>query len=305
MASGWTLQNIILKVRNISGSPSQDQLTDEQITDYINNYYKYIMPFELKEQIQLKFYDFYTVPFQDVYKFNGYFLTNQPLCWANGLPVTYFQDPDIFWKDWPAQYAQDPVATGDGTTTTFNGTTQANPICMQTVYITDGESQTFVDDGNGGFGYQDPTTGVFTPVLGSINYGTGVYNITFPVAPASGTNIVINYVAIQANLPQAILYYTDPYQDQFNFTLRPIPDQVYKIRLQGFINPTELSNDQQIPSLQEWGQLIAYGAALDIFADRGDSGSRDEIYDLYQRFERIALGRYTQQLDSVKPIPRF
>lgn len=305
MAAGWTLANIVAKVRNITGTPSQDQLTDNQITDYINNYYKFIMPFELKEQIQLKFYDFYTEPFKDIYEFQGRFLTNQPMCWADGNPVTYYQDPDLFWKAYPQQYANDPVGTGDGSTLTFPGTCQATPICQQTVYITDGASQTFVDDGDGNFGSQDPDTGVFTTITGEINYETGVFTVTFPTAPASGDSIYIKYVAVQQNTPQGILFYTDPYSDHFQFTLRPIPDQVYKIRLEGFINPTELSNDSDIPSLQEWGQLIAYGAAMDIFADRGDTNSRAEVYDLYLRFERVALGRYVQQLDSTRPIPRF
>lgn len=311
MASGWTLSNIISKVRNIVGAPSVDQLTDNQIIDYINNYYKYIMPFELKTQIQLKFYDFYTIPFQDVYEFRGQFLTNQPNAWANGNPVAYYQDPNIFWKDWPAQYAQDPVGTGDGNTFSFSGVTQAQPIAMQTVYITDGDIQTQVDDGIAPLGTGEflnlatDGTPITFPTVGSINYQTGSYSTTFPVAPSIGSNIVINYVALQANTPQGILFWTDPYQDHFTFTLRPIPDQVYKIRLDGFINPTELLDGTDIPSLQEWGQLIAYGASLDIFADRGDSGSRDEIFDLYQRFERVALGRYVQQLDSSRPLPRF
>jgi hypothetical protein len=305
MSSGWTLTNIILKVRNITGTPSQDQLTDLQITDYINNYYKYIMPFELKEQIQLKFYDFYTIPFQDVYKFQGRFLTNQPCAWADGFPVTYEQDPDIFWKHWPQQYNQDPVASGDGTTVGFSGVTQAQPIAQETVYITDGDTQTFVDDGQGGFGDQDPNTNNFVSVIGAINYGTGIYNISFPNPPALNAAIVIKYCSMLANIPRGILFYTDPYRDEFNFTLRPIPDAVYKIRLQGFINPSELTGTEETPSLQEWGQLIAYGAALQIFADRGDSNSRAENYDLYQEFERVALGRYVQQLDSSRAIPRF
>lgn len=305
MSSGWTLSNIILKIRAITGTPSQDQLTDAQITDYINNYYKFIMPFELKEQIQLKFYDFYTEPFKDIYDFQGRFLTNQPMCWADGNPVTYYQDPDLFWKAYPQQYDNDPVGSGDGVTQSFSGTMQATPVCRQTIYITDG-TQTYVDNGSGKFGSQDPDTGVFTDLASSnIDYETGTYGIVFPTAPEDGASIYIKYVAVLENTPRGILFYTDPYEDKFLFTLRPIPDQVYKIRLEGFINPTELSSDSDIPSLQEWGQLIAYGSAMDIFADRGDTNSRAEIYDLYQRYERVALGRYVQQLDSSRPIPRF
>ncbi len=184
--------------------------------------------------------------------------------------------------------------------------TQAQPLAQETVYITDGISQTLVDDGKGSFNSQDPITGALTSVPGTIDYGTGVFtNVTFPLAPILNAAIVIKYSSMQANIPRGMLFFTDPYRDEFAFTLRPIPDQVYKIRLQGFINPTELLSGTDIPSLQEWGQLIAYGAALQIFADRGDSNSRAENFDLYQEFERVALGRYVQQLDASRAIPRF
>jgi len=229
----WDLASIRAKVRNVTGRPSTDQISDASLNTYINNYYIFTMPFELKEQITDQFLKFKTTPGVDIYSFPGGYFTDQPGAYADGFPMVFYQDPDIFFQDWPQQYAVDNIATGNGTTTLFTGGLQNPPIIIGTLFITaddpTGNQQIVADNGpdvtqllavgNGGAVYSG-TLGVFpiTPDTlritdgvetltdtgsglivgtlggsGTINYTTGVYSITFNSVVAVGIDINASY----------------------------------------------------------------------------------------------------------------
>ena len=287
--AGWTLSNIRTKLRNVAGMPSQDQLSDASANAYINDYMVYTMPHELKVQIQNNFLDFKTTPGVNVYAFPGAYLTDSPGAYADGFPLIFYQDPDIFYQDWPQQYNVDSVAGGDGVTTNFSGVTQGFPIIIGTYFITDG-IQVLQDQGDG------TLSGDGT---GTINYATGAFSATFTNPPASTLTIYDKYQAYQANRPQGCMFFEN------EFTLMPVPDQVYQIRMQGFVLPTLLVSDTDIPTQPEWGPLIAYGAALELFADRGDNDNYERYYPLLKRQENVALSRTIQQYSYEQSVPRF
>ena len=374
----WSLSNIRQKVRNLTGTPSEDQLTNFEVDQYINNYYIYEMPHELKVQIENNFLDFKTEVGVDVYAFPGAYLTDSPGAYADGFPLIFYQDPDIFYQDWPQQYAVDNLFTGDGVTVTFSGGLQNPPIIIGTCFITDGiqvlqdtgtsvmtqtidvgdgtavytdtlgafpiisgsfsatsGNEIFSDNGNGtltsnlgGTGTINYTTGVWAltfanvvPVgtnivgtytvqtlgigtfagngFGTINYITGAISVTFEIPPASTATIYGKYQGYQSNRPQGIMFFEN------KFTVRPVPDQVYQIRMQGFVLPNGLNTDESTPLQMEWGPLIAYGAALDIFDDRGDKENYNRYFQSFKRFENIALGRTIQQYTAEQSVPRF
>lgn len=376
----WNLSQIIKKTRAITGTPSQDQLSDQQITDYCNTYYQFTMPFELKEQINQQPYNFDTLPNQDVYPVLNAFQTEEPMAYANGFPLIFYQDRDIFYQDWPQQYTQDQVGIGAPLQKTFTGSTQSSPVIPGTFTITDGAQiindqgtrivgqqiavgtasvgpyagilasfpiqpgtlevtdngiETFLDNGlgtliggGGGTGTINYTTGAFSltffvavatgvPItasyslpsgalsgngFGTINYVTGVFSATFNAAPAVGVLVSDNYQGYQPARPQGVLFYNN------EFTFRPIPDQVYQITMQGFITQValdDISNPSELPLQTEWGQLIAYGASLEIFSDRGDLGNYNAYYPVFKRYENVALGRFVEQYQNAQSVPRF
>lgn len=378
----WNLTTIIKKIRNITGTPDSSQLSNDQIIDYINTYYSFTFPFELKEQINLQPVNFFTHANIDTYAFSGAFLTNAPQVFVNGYKVEYYESRDVFFQDWPQQYAQDSVATGNNSTKTFTSSTQAFPVIPETFFITDGTQilsdngavlsteqiaigtavvgynstldlipvvpgsisitdgvETFTDAGGiltgdkGGFGTIVYSTGVWsltfntsvvagvnimatyannatTRILsgdgtGTINNVTGAYTADFNNAPSSTQTVLANYQAYVADRPRGVLYYNS------TFTFRPIPDQVYPVTLQGYITQTQFSstlNDNipnQSPLQTEWGLLIAYGASVEIFADRGDNQAYNEAYMLMKRYEAVALNRTIQQYESQRGLPRF
>lgn len=380
--AGWNLANIRTKLRNVTGMPSQDQLTDDSANAYINNYGTYQLPHELKTQIQNNFLDFKTTPGINMYSFPGAYLTDSPGAYADGFPLIFYEDPDIFYQDWPQQYNVDSVAAGDGVQTMFTGTTQGFPIIMGSFFITDGEQvlqdtggsdvndvtiatgnggtaysgtlgsfpvqggtfnavggigatspESFTDNGNGtltgsqgGTGTVNYTTGAWTLTFnaavtsglaiqasysveglgvlsgdgsGTLNYATGAFSASFNSAPSSSLTVYDKYIAYQGNRPQGVLFF------QNQFQLMPVPDQVYQIRMQGFVLPAQLVDDSDIPAQAEWGPLYAYGAALEIFADRGDTENYDRYYPILKKFEAVALSRTVQQYDPMQGVPRF
>lgn len=297
-SSGWTLTNIIQKVRDVTGTPSSDQLTDAQITAYINDYQVYTMPSELKEQVQNNFLEFKTQVGINEYPMPGGFFTNAPGAYADGFPLIFYEDPDIFFQDWPQQYAVNTVGVGTGVQTTFTGVVQNPPLIVESFFITD-SVQVVQDIGvvspdvypNGTLSGPDGT--------GTINYLTGAFSVTFNAAPASTLTVYCKYLGYAPNRPQGVLWYENI------FTFMPVPDQVYQILMQGFIQPALLVNPSDTPAQQEWGPLIAYGASLDIFSDRGDTDNYDRYYPIMKRFENVALSRTIQQYTPMQGVPRF
>ena len=290
----WTFADIQAKVRNVTGRPSTDQMSDTDLKNRINNYYVYTMPFELKEQIENQYLTFLTTPGVDVYAFPGGYFTDSPGAYADGFPLVFYQDTDMFFQDWPQQYAVDNIATGDGVTTSFSGGLQSPPVIIGTLFITaddpTGFQQVVTDQGNG------TLTGNGT---GTINYLTGAYTVTFTVAPASTAIIYAKYQGYSGNRPQGCLFFNN------EFTMRPVPDQAYQILMQGYVQPTLLVNSTDVPMQPEWGPVIAYGTALEIFADSGDNENIDRYYPIFKRFENVALGRTIQQYTAEQSVPRF
>ncbi len=313
-ATSWTAQDIIKKVRNITGTPvsatNQSALSDDDIANYINTYYTFVMPYELKEQVNFQPFNFQALPNIDEYTFQGLTQTGQPMAYADGFPLIFYQDRDIFFQDWPQQYGSDNIATGDGVTTLFAGTTQAFPIIQggpsgtPGIFILTDGSQVIFDKSNGIL-YQ--TVLGFDTIVGTLNYISGAFSATFNTAPASTATIYNKYQAYQPARPQGVLLDSTDIttSDTLTLTFRPVPDQLYAITLQGYIVQTQLSTTGSTPLQTEWGQLIAYGAALEIYSDRGDLVAYNQTFPIFKRYENVALGRFVQQLDNVQSVPRF
>lgn len=285
----WTRARIRTKIRDLTGSPLGSQISDDDINQRINDYYRYKMPLDLKTDIEKAFLGFKTVPGQDIYAFPEGFFTDQPGIYADGYECVFYQDPDVFYQDWPEQYAVDIIGVGDGSTTTFTGTLQNPPLIISSMFVSDNVSVLQSQD-NGTFSGDGS---------GTIDYATGVYSVDFSVPPSSQSQIYAKYIGYTGNRPSGCLFFEN------QFTLRAVPDQVYQIKLQGFVVPSSLDNDTDVPLQQEWGPLIAYGASLEIFADRSDFSSYNDIYPVFLQYESVALARTAEQLSSQQSVPRF
>ena len=294
-----TLQNIYIKVRRLTRSPSDDQLDDNEINDYINNFVLYDLPehlrlFNLRGVVEFytaanqQFYDTVNVPDTDpLYNFKNKYITIHEPVYVAGFRRYFTQSREQLYNIWPQIESIQTFAVGNNIQTRYTGFVTGYPIQPYSV------SFNSVDAANNTLVMKDlpcilpPAVGPSTnfgnlivptnaPVAANavdpanyINYLTGQYVVTFTAPPGIGANVNSQSVPYAAGIPQAVLYYDD------KFWFRPIPDQAYKVSFEAYFRPTELlsTNPTQQPDLDQWWQYIAYGAAIKVFQDRMDMDS--------------------------------
>jgi hypothetical protein len=147
---------------------------------------------------------------------------------------------------------------------------------------------------------QNIDTSLFIPNLvptapaSTLNPITGVYNINFAQPPKMSQDIVIRTVPLNATVPAAILYFDNA------FTVRPVPDQPYRIDLQVTTRPSEMLVGTQTPEFAQWWQYIAYGAAKKLFEDRMDLESVSSIMPEFINQETLVNRKSIRQNSSLR-----
>ena len=318
------------KVRRITGRPSAAQITDAEIDDYINTFYRFDLPEHLRLESLRVNYEFNTRPNIAVYDFpRNTYLTNMPPVFIAGYRSYMTQSRENFFRVNPQlNFLQQSVATGNGTAGVYTGTANDVPImpgykpnppgaysdssiaendipasdlkwnviisASGTPDPTSGIAPdvTLVDDGQGNL--FDPTDASTDPAgsRGSINYITGALSFTFASVIPSGNAINIQYIPYVASRPQAVVFFED------QFILYPVPDQAYTVSFEVYKYPTALATATDDPQLQEWWQLLAYGAADKIFADNADFEDLEKFRPLLKEQMDLVLRRTIVQQTS-------
>ena len=90
----------------------------------------------------------------------------------------------------------------------------------------------------------------------------------------------------------------------------PIPDAVYYIKMPCIIRPTTLSAASDIPSAggkeyEEWGSVIAHGAALDILEKTGEDDRYSKVQEWYRREKLYLKKKGVFQDASKRPYCKF
>lgn len=298
-----TLSAIRSKVRKLTARISASQITDAQIDDYVNTYYLYDMP-ETLRLLKLKdIFTFTTEPNIEFYPFdNENYITVEGPVYCGGQQMQYFQDLDLFYRQWPKVNFIQQFATGNGGAGPYTGFVTSTPFLRshnisptslvgKDVRIlitanTSGSSATSaIDDGNGGL--VDANTGA--ALAGSINYTTGAIDVTFSNIVPAGTPINIQCIPYVASMPRTICFY------QNQFLVRPVPDKAYIIEINAFRYPTQLLAANDSPELDFWWQLLAYGAALKILVENGDYENAESLRPYYTEQLLIVQRRTIKQ----------
>lgn len=130
--------------------------------------------------------------------------------------------------------------------------------------------------------------GGYTTSVNTINYLTGVINVTMPVAIPAGQNINVQCYYFQSGLPRAILFYNN------TLTLRSPPDKQYLVEIDAYLTPSAfLSTSQGIP-FAYMAEYIARGAARKILADTGDV-EQFQFYEPLFREQEILVWKRSQR----------
>lgn len=120
---------------------------------------------------------------------------------------------------------------------------------------------------------------------GTVNYVTTQITVNFPVAPAAGTMINVWASTYQVGRPYNLLFWNN------EFTIRPVPDNVYLVEVEAFQTPSQFMMTTDNPILNQWSQYIAYGAASEILRDRQDMEGVANLQEGFKRQEGLVLER--------------
>lgn len=303
-----TLAAIRAKVRNITRTPSEDQLTTSQLDEYINTFIQYDFPSNLRLFSLRTIFSFYTKPFVDRYDTNTtdasseffnfknkYISVHQPVFLA-GIQGFYTQNREIFYGYYPqTNTVANIVPVGNGTAGPYTGTLSARPIMQSnaqtnvTFSTTDINGNTMVlrdyplTESLGLLGLPNIPETVSPSPYGQINYITGQYTLFFPQPVLASAPISSSTIPYQPGKPIAMLYYDD------QFIIRPVPDKSYIINIEADVRPTELLNASEVPELEQWWQYIAFGASRLYFQDTSNYDSLNLIEPMFKEQESKVL----------------
>jgi len=325
-----TLDDIITKVRKLTGAGTDLQLTRAQIIDYINSFYLYDFPAEFRSLKLKDIYTFNTIQGLDTYPFDyNHWSTVQSPAYCMKRPIALYTNKWNFYGQSYNWQFQDNFASGVGTSGPYSGTLTSTPILasvnnnpmvftpapalgpfptgvpvafpqanisrIQNILITanTATSSLHVTDDSAGNLIGDCLPN------GTINYQTGVIsNLRFSAAIPSGNPIQAQYSPYQPTVPLSILF------QQQQFILRPVPDRGYPIEITAYRLPSQAllgsedpnnPNTAGVPELLEWWETIAFGAAKKAFEDRwDDDGVASMDKSLKERYANNEARTYAQ-----------
>jgi hypothetical protein len=149
-----------------------------------------------------------------------------------------------------------------------------------------------MNPGDAPFG--NTSLGTYNTTTNTINYLTGVCNVTFPIAPAAGAHINAQVFYFQTGLPRGILFYDNV------ITLRSPPAQQYLVEMDAYLSPCAFLRTTDAIPYGYMAEYIARGAARKILSDTGDV----EQFQFYEPFfleqERLVWKRSQRQWTSTR-----
>lgn len=335
-APGSLLSDVILWVRRIVKTTSDQALTDDTIRDYINRFYMYDMParlqlFELKRQ-----YSFDTEPNINYYTFPPRNAQNQleqdyplimPPIYCDGTEIGYFQDTFQFYRAFPEQIFNEQPLNGDngvsythtlsnhpiqraykevGISQISSGTPPENQQFLNPGIIISAESpvmQFIVDSGElnaQGLGILDQVDSQFQNIVsqgaGTVNYITGELIFNFSTLVDDGTPITIQSKPYQASRPVAIMYF-DNYIKTY-----PVPNKAYRIDINCQVTPAMFLGSNSAVPYSYMAEYIARGAARKLLSDEGDT-EQIQFYEPFFKEQEVQVLRRTSRQAQVLRTP--
>ncbi len=305
--SNWQLSDIRNKVRRVTGRLTTREISDLEIDRYINQYYQYTFPADVKLERAHTYYEFVTSANVQSYVLPDGYTNFEPPGSIDLGYIQWYQEPAAFYDQNPSLINRLTIGTGDGSTVAFSTTVSSFPILPDTLVITDNVE--IFEDTNTTW----TTSNVaITGSLGgsaTVNYLTGVMSVTFNTAPADGQAIFASFVNFVAGRPTAVLLYDNL------FTFYPVPDTSYRFKAKAYANNLVKTsagvvqpffvNITDSPLLEEWGPTIAYGASRDIHTNYGEMDAYAETTILFKEQLAYILRRTEQNLLNTRSEPHF
>ena len=139
-----------------------------------------------------------------------------------------------------------------------------------------------------------PLGGGYSTTLNTINYNTGIANVTFPEVIPAGNPIQAQSYFYQQGLPRAILFYNNC------ITLRPPPDIPYLIEMNAYLTPAAFLNTASAIPFGYMAEYLARGSARKILADTGDIEQFQFYEPLFKEQETLVWKRSQRQFTATR-----
>jgi hypothetical protein len=256
-----TLRQIRDKVRRLVFAGDPSVLPDSEIERQINTFGTQSMPFRVRINDLIKVHQFFTERGVDQYPIDRNLIREltTPLT-IQGFTAGLSQDPVSFFQIYPKIYETKQLA-GDGSSGPYDLTLSSLPLMPRTVSVAatlvDGTQAVLLDDGEGNLG---------PAALGSgtVDYQSAEVSATFANIVDTDQNVTFRYVAQEWTRPRDALFVNNI------MTLRPVPDDNYRVEFYVYQTPVAFISDNQNPEVDFWWEYLAFGAAKKILQDRND-----------------------------------
>lgn len=136
--------------------------------------------------------------------------------------------------------------------------------------------------------------GSFSMTDNTVNYNTGVINVTFPTPPPPGTPIQVQCFFYEQGIPRAILYYNNV------ITIRPPPNTQYIVELGAYLTPAALLQSGQGIQFAYMAEYLARGSARKILSDTGDVEQFMFYEPLFREQENLVWKRSQRQFTATR-----
>jgi hypothetical protein len=158
-----------------------------------------------------------------------------------------------------------------------------------------------MQSGNPPFGNKalDPnsaTGGTYSETVNTVNYSTGVVNVTFPIdnPPPAGVNIQAQCYFYEQGIPRAVLFNNN------TLTLRPPPQTQYLVELDAYLTPAAFLTTASAFAFGYMTEYIARGAARKILSDTGDVEQFQFYEPLFREQENLVWKRSQRQFTNTR-----
>lgn len=278
----WDLNRLRYTIRKITGKYDTQQLPDSSvgevsisnpsgIDDYINDFYLYDLPEDLRTLRLRDFYTFTTVPNCGTYGVPQNILQIYDPIYVDNYQNQWYQYPQDFYQIWPElNFIDRNLFSPNGATKTFSFKLTQTPVQQGTVVIglqpnidgpppaispvletfTDQDQPIPLDIPQQQFFVNPGTLTGNQGGTGTIDYLTGAVTITYSSlipAPPTGALSSCHYHPYVASRPRDLLFW------QQQLFIRPIPNDTYQIKVMAYMLPTTVisaaSNATQRPSI--------------------------------------------------------
>jgi hypothetical protein len=137
-----------------------------------------------------------------------------------------------------------------------------------------------------------PLTGGYSTTVNTVNYNTGVANVTFPTAIPAGNPINVQCYFYQQGLPRALLFYNNC------LTIRPPCNISYLVEVDAYLTPAAFLNTGAAIPFAYMAEYIARGAARKMLSDTGDIEQFQFYEPLFREQEMLVWKRSQRQFTS-------